>query len=147
MGAPKGNTNALKHGLYARHFKPRETDALRRLSPRDFRREIDLMRVVVGRLSGIHAQLNEQVRGSLLAGQPCDVDALAKISNSLSLAVTALNTTARTHAILSGADAVVIDAFEVALNSLPIFIDDKHLIECQADKEDQQEILIDEPHL
>jgi hypothetical protein len=140
MGAPKGNTNALKHGLYAKHLSPEEQAGLRCLAPEDFQNEINLMRVAVNRLFGIQAHLHAMVEDLLRTGQPCDVDALAKISNSLSLAVTALNATARTHALFNGADNSINDDFENALNSLSIFIDDKYLIESRADKEDQQDI-------
>jgi hypothetical protein len=143
MPAPKGNTNALKHGLYARHFSPQEQADLRSTSPRDYQFEINMLRVVVKRLFAIQARLHAVVESLLQGDQPCDVDALAKISNSLSLAVTALNTTARTHALLTGTDASVNDAFEQALNSLTIFLDEKNLIESRADLEDQQEITVE----
>jgi hypothetical protein len=144
MGAPKGNTNALKHGLYAKHFSPDEKAGLRGMSSDDYRHEINLMRVSVERLFGIQTQLNEMIADFLSVGQPCDVEAMAKISNSLSIAVTALNTAACTHALFNGADHNVNDAFDEALNSLSVIIDDKYLIESQADKEDLQEILVDE---
>ena len=35
MGAPKGNTNALKHGLYAKRYSPEETAGLRKMQPED----------------------------------------------------------------------------------------------------------------
>ena len=143
MGAPRGNTNALKHGLYAKHISPEEQAGLRSLAPEDFHNEINLMRVAVGRLFGIQALLHAMVEDHLRTGQPCDVDALANISNSLSLAITALNTTARTHVLFKGADKSMNDAYEIALNSLTIFIDDKYRIESLADKEDQQDILIE----
>jgi uncharacterized protein YjcR len=31
MAAPKGNTNALKHGLYAKHYRPEEVKELKRM--------------------------------------------------------------------------------------------------------------------
>jgi hypothetical protein len=143
MGPPKGNTNALKHGLYAKHFKPEDQTRLRRMSPEDYRHEIYMMRVAVNNVFEIHARLHALMESMLDKNQTCDVEALSKVTNSLSLAVTALNTTARTYALFNGTDASINDAFEEALKSLPIFIDDKYLIEGKALGQDQEEILIE----
>ena len=141
MGAPKGNTNALKHGLYAKHFSPEEQAGLRGSSSKDYSYEINMLRVVVKRLFKIHSALNALLEDLLRSRQPCDVDALSRISNSLSLAVTTLNTTARTHALLTGNDTSVIDAFEQALNSLSVFLDEKYLLERGSDTLGQDEVL------
>ena len=143
MGAPKGNTNALKHGLYAKHFSPEETDKLRNMSPEDYRHEIDLMRVVVKNIFSLQIHLNEKVESCLSSKEPVDVDALTKITNSLSVAVTALNTTARTYALFNGKDTSLNDAFEEALNSLSVFLDDKYLSETDEEAERQEEILVE----
>jgi len=143
MGAPKGNTNALKHGLYAKHFSPEEQTRLRKMSPEDYRHEIAMMRLAVSNLFQIQVQLHKMVEEALRDKQSCDVEALSKISNSLSLAVTALNTVARTHALLNGTDTSVNDAFEDALNGLSIFLDEPTLSEARVDKEDQEEILVE----
>ena len=143
MGAPKGNTNALKHGLYAKHFSPEEQTRLRKMSPEDYRHEIAMMRLAVSNLFQIQIQLHKMVEEALRDKQPCDVEALSKISNSLSLAVTALNTVARTHALFNGTDTSVNDAFEEALNGLSIFLDDTYLSEDRADTDDQDEILVE----
>jgi uncharacterized protein YjcR len=45
-GAPKGNTNALKHGLYAKQYSPEEQKELRRMSFDDLQHEINAMRKV-----------------------------------------------------------------------------------------------------
>lgn len=34
-GAPKGNCNALKHGLYAKHYTPEQKEELRQMGHRD----------------------------------------------------------------------------------------------------------------
>ena len=144
MGAPKGNTNAFKHGLYARHYSPEEQAGLRTMTPEDYRAEIAMLRVAVKNIFEIQVRLHAMVKERLQTDQPCDVEALAMISNSLSLAVTALNTTARTYALFNGTDRGIEDAYEKALNGLSIFLDDTHLIESRADLEDMQEILVDE---
>ena len=143
MGAPKGNTNALKHGLYAKHFSPEEQTRLRKMSPEDYRHEIAMMRLAVSNLFQIQVQLHKMVEEALRDKQSCDVEALSKISNSLSLAVTALNTVARTHALFNGTDTSGNDAFEEALNGLSIFLDDTYLSGPRADTDDQDEILVE----
>jgi len=58
-GAPRGNQNALKHGFYARTFKPaerRELQAIRQLS---LNAEIDMLRVVVRRVFDLTATLED----------------------------------------------------------------------------------------
>ena len=44
MGAPKGNKNALKNGLYAKHFTPEEREGLRKMKPEDSTQEIYVLR-------------------------------------------------------------------------------------------------------
>ncbi len=143
MGAPKGNTNALKHGLYAKHFKLEDQIRLRRMSPEDYRHEIYMMRVAVNNVFEIHARLHALAEKVLENNQTCDVEALSKITNSLALAITALSTTARTYALFNGTDASVNDAFEEALKSLPVFLDGKYLIESRADGQEQEEVLVE----
>jgi len=140
MGAPKGNCDALKHGLYAKHFSPAEQAELRRMPPDDYQHEIYMMRVAVKNLFEIQMRLHEKVESVLNSKEPIDVEALTKITNSLSLAVTALNTTARTYALFNGADTSLNDSFDEALNSLSVFLDDRYLIETEA--EQQAEILV-----
>jgi hypothetical protein len=48
-GAPRGNTNALKHGFYSRHFKARELKDLD--SQTDLDDEIKFVRVCIRRIS------------------------------------------------------------------------------------------------
>ena len=144
MGAPKGNSNALKHGLYAKHFNPEEVTELRRMSPDDYRHEIALMRVAVRNVFNIQKSLYEKMAGMQGDEKTKIVEELAKITNSLATAVTALSTLGRTHAWLSGNDEEANDAFQEALNSLPIFLDEKFLIESKAaDADDQEEVLIE----
>ena len=48
-GAPKGNTNALKHGFYSRRFRKSEMDDLEATSFTGLRDEIALLRVCIRR--------------------------------------------------------------------------------------------------
>ena len=60
-GAPRGNHNALKHGFYAKTFKPaerRELQAVRQLS---LNAEIDMLRVVVRRVFDLTATLDDPI--------------------------------------------------------------------------------------
>ena len=125
MAGTRGNTNALKHGLYAQHYDPHDRAELHRMAPDDFRHELYLMRAVVANIYAIHRQLHRLVQEKLALGEPADVEGLAKITNSLSLAVTALNTTARTYAVFNGRDALLNDALDQALDDMPIFLDEK----------------------
>ena len=142
MGAPKGNTNALKHGLYAKHFTPEQQARLRRMSTEDYRHEIHMMRLASDNLFDIQIRMYQLVDEAMRTGKPIDVIGLAQISNSLSLAMTALNTTARTHALFNGTDTSLNDDFEDALNSLPVFLDDTFLTEKEG--KDEEILVIDE---
>ena len=143
MGAPKGNTNALKHGLYAKHFSGEEQTGLRNMSTEDFRHEIHMMRVAIKNVFEMQAELRKAIQTIHGAEDKEMIEALAKITNSLALAVTALSTVVRTHALINGKDEAVNDALEQALNSLPIFLDEKYLIESKADAEDLIEIVVE----
>jgi hypothetical protein len=140
MGAPKGNRNALKHGLYAKHYTAEELARLRKMKPDNYEPELEMIRSVVNNIYGIHAYLINLVNEAVKNNQPVDVEALARITNSLSQALTALNTTARTHALFSGTDSSLNDDFEDALNSLPVFLDDKYLKE---KREEVKEVLVE----
>jgi hypothetical protein len=129
MPAPKGNKNALKHGLYSKHFSQEEQTRLGKMSPEDYRHEINMMRVAVRNVFEIQVRLHKELEELMNAGQGYDVEALAKITNSLSLAMTALNNTARTYALFNGTDTNVKDAFDEALDSLAVFLDGKYLNE------------------
>jgi uncharacterized protein YjcR len=140
MGAPKGNTNALKHGLYAKHFTAEEQATLRKMAPDDYQHEIHMMRVAVNNVFEIHAHVRKMMEEAVRNNQQVDVQALAQITNTLSLAMTALNTTARTYALFAGTEPSFNEDFEEALNSLPVFLDDAYLTETNEDA-DEGEIL------
>ena len=141
MGAPKGNRNALKHGLYAKHYTAEELERLRKMKPDNYEPELGMIRSVVNNVFEIHVYIRTLMQEAVRNGQPVEVQALAQITNSLSLALTALNTTARTQALFSGTDTSFNDDFDMALNSLPVFLDDTYLLETQ---EGEEEILVDE---
>jgi hypothetical protein len=129
MGAPKGNTNALKHGLYAKRYSPEEIAALRKMSPEDLGHEFYMVRVAVKNIFEIHQRIHAMVDNRPGSVPPEELEALAKITNSLAQVLTALNTTARTYALFRGTDKTLNDPLDEALSSLPIFLDDKYLTE------------------
>jgi hypothetical protein len=143
MGAPKGNTNALKHNLYGSQYSPRERANLRRMSPDDFRHEIYMLRVAIKNIFEIQSSLHKTVERIQDSSPSEMLESLARITNSLSIAVTSLSTIARTHALLGGADASLNDAFERGLNSLSVFLDDNYHISSRSDKEDLAEVLVE----
>jgi hypothetical protein len=115
-GAPKGNTNALKHGLYARHFLDDQRTGLKRMEWDDFRHEEFLHRVIA---EGIFEILND-----LLTGYKPDIDQVIKLANSLAICTLAAGTHARTHACLNGSAVPLDEAFSGALDDVPFDLPD-----------------------
>ena len=108
MPGKSGNTNALKHGLYAKSFTKSEVAGLRRMPSDDLRQEIALLRVVITRMF------------TKSEGEK-DLELAAKAMNTLSNAITTLNTTIRTHALLTGTYSPLDDALAGALLDEPFF--------------------------
>jgi hypothetical protein len=134
MGAPKGNKNALRNGLYAKHFTPEQRAGLRKMNPQDNTHQMYVLDVVIGDLFEEHILEKKQVNKLREEGKKVDLEALIRVDNSLALAITALNGTKRTHALLNGTNATSNDAFDEALNSLAIFKKEPVLIEAQAEE-------------
>ena len=59
MGAPKGNRNALKHGLYAKHYTAEELARLRKMTPDNYEPELGMIRMVVNNVFEIHVYIQE----------------------------------------------------------------------------------------
>ncbi len=119
MGAPKGNRNALKHGLYARHLTPEAIDTLRRISPTDFQQEISIMRVLIKDLFEIHHRLYSQKKP--------DIEAFRMVSNSISLAVSTLHSAVKTFSLIQGQNCSQDNSILEAIRKLPIFFQDDYL--------------------
>jgi len=134
MGAPKGNKNALKNGLYAKHFTPEEWEGLRKMKPEDSKQEMYVLGEIINDLLKEHIRERERVNALREAGKEVDLETLIKIDNSLALAITALNGTKRTQALFKGTDMMINDAFDEALNSLAIFKKEPYLIEAKAEE-------------
>lgn len=142
MAAPKGNTNALKHGLYAKHYTPEERAELRNMAPNDYSHEILMMRSTSDSVFEISRLVQAMAKKELKSNRPANMEEVARIINSLAVAVTALNTTARTYALFNGTDTAHEDALDEALNCLPFFLDDNYLKEKNGEAEG--EVLVEE---
>lgn len=109
MPAPPGNTNALKHGLYARHFSRKERAALKRVDPLDLSFEIAAARVAADRLF-------------TLIESTTDPEIAAKLHNSLTAALAEIGGLAARLGILSGKYPALDEAIDDALASVDFFL-------------------------
>jgi hypothetical protein len=97
-GAPKGNTNALKHGLYAKHFTPAEREHLGKMSPMDSIHEVHLLRLTL-----------EKVLSMIESCE--DEDRLIKLYNTLYQGTQRLMTAMRTNSLLLGDNQEILTSF------------------------------------
>jgi hypothetical protein len=117
MPAPKSNTNALKHGLYAKQFNEDQRKGLRRMAWDDQRHEEFAARV--------HGSEILRLIIIELSAPVIDIDKIVKLSSSLNNALIASGTSARTHAGLNGEDPNINDALSEALGNFHPFEDDR----------------------
>ena len=96
-GAPKGNKNAMKHGLYASRMTQDEMDILGGMKVTELESEIGYMRVVCGRIALIleHNGLESNATKLLSEGALRTLSALDKT-------LTTLMTYIRQYALLTG---------------------------------------------
>lgn len=104
MAAKEGNTNALKHGFYAKRFSPDEQSRISKIDE-DLSHEIELLRIFVDRLAD---QLKDIKSYS--------VDDLAKLHLVATLA-TAVGTLTTRKAFMTGKITAVQDAIEEAIHA------------------------------
>jgi hypothetical protein len=84
----KGNTNALKHGLYAQRFTDIERGHLKKMPALDLAQEIALLRVTVDRITEAISDADKKEKPALY--------------NSLTLALTTITGMVRTQNIITG---------------------------------------------
>jgi len=113
VAAPKGNTNALKHGLYAKHYSPEEQKELRRMSFDDLQHEINAMRKVAADILEEHNKIK--------AGGVVDLEQLARTDNSLCNAIDKVSLCAIRHSVLTGNNPTVNDSMLEALLGMKQF--------------------------
>ena len=90
-GAPAGNTNALKHGFYARKFRPAEAKDLDGYTFDGVKEEILVLRVIIRRTLELAQSTEDRA----------EVIALLRV---VSLAVIALTRLVRTELLLNPAE-------------------------------------------
>jgi len=127
MPAPKGNTNALKHGFYATRFTADETARLDDQKPADVQAEIALLRVCIDRLT---TQLQfdelpdppaiEETSQTIGSADRTRDDHYLKQLNTLSLMTQSLATLARTQHMIHGKSGDVVDSILKALEEIRI---------------------------
>ena len=111
MPAPKGNRNALKHGLYARHYPDDIKKNLLRWEPDDFSAEIQLLRVSMDRIA-------ERLNSSTI-----DDDLIIKQNNSLANSVCSLVRASSQHILFNSKENPVLVAWFDTINSHEFFTD------------------------
>jgi hypothetical protein len=111
MTASPGNTNALKHGLYARRFSDAEKKHLRGINPQDLTFEIAALRVAADRIL------------ALIATAEKDEDK-ANYHNALTHAMIGIATLARTNSILTGTYTPLEDAKAQTLANVDFYLTD-----------------------
>ena len=115
-GAPKGNCNALKHGLYAKHYTEEQKEELRKMGHGDLRHEINAARMIVGDILKLHA--------SLMSGEKVDIDEITKLDNSACNAIDKVSLCATRYAILNGECEKLNDSLAEALEGIPLHEED-----------------------
>lgn len=111
MPAPKGNRNALKHGLYARHYPDEVKKKLLHWEVDDFIAEIQLLRVSMDRIAG------------RILLPTTDDDLIIKQNNSLSGSVCSLVRASSQHVLFNSKESPVLVAWFDTLNTHEFFID------------------------
>ena len=104
MPAPKSNTYALKHGLYAKFFDPETIKLIRKMQPMDLLQEIAIFRNVLSKASVLFDNK--------------DPAQMLKVVSAMSEAATTLNNLIKTHALLTGEYTPLNLALEEALDNV-----------------------------
>ena len=118
MSAPKGNSNALRHGLYAKHYTPEQRKELSQMDYDDLRHEINSARIVASDILKIHYQI--------MAGEKVDHDQLAKNVGSFCNILERIGLTVARYSILTGSNPGLNDSLAEALATLPMYEDEEN---------------------
>lgn len=105
-GGQPHNTNAVKHGFYARYFRPAEVKDLSDLNLGDLVAEVEVMRIYIRRLLAVGGEpttLNEAIH---------ILDSLANSTLAVSLLLT------RNRLLMGSIETQIMDAFQEALSTL-----------------------------
>ncbi len=102
MPAPKGNKNALKHGLYAKHYTEAQRHDLEQTPPLEAFDEINMLRSTLDQI--------------LIRIEDCeDEDRRVKLYNALFTGTQRLLAAMRTHTILVGDNQELLTSFWQAI--------------------------------
>jgi hypothetical protein len=104
MGAKKRNANALKHGLYARHYSDEEVRSLKEMPLLDSAQEIQMLRASLDKIL------------SMIEGAQ-DEERKLKLFNSLFLGAQRLANAMRTQTLIMGDNREVLTSFWEALEA------------------------------
>ena len=111
-GAPRGNSNALKHGLYAKHYKPEEKVELLRMAWNNFLFEILGTRSM--------AEKAMDLANREMAMPSPDVVKVATLISAWTSAITTITLAAVRYGVLTGENASLNDSLAEALAGLPL---------------------------
>ena len=98
MAPKKRNTNALKHGLYSRHYSDAERKALGQMSARESEHEIHMLRSTVDRILSLIEQCQDE-------------DRKLKLYNALFIGTQRLSSLMRTQNLLVGDNKELLTSF------------------------------------
>jgi hypothetical protein len=119
MSAPKGNANALRHGLYAKHYTPEQRKELSQMAHDDLRHEINSARVVAADILKCHYQI--------MAGEKVDLDQLAKNVGSFCNIIERIGLAVSRYSLLTGSNPGLNDSLAEALATLPMYEDEENV--------------------
>lgn len=109
-GAQKGNKNALKHGLYSKHYDDETKKILCKWDPLNWIAEIQLLRVIM-----------DKITKDTFASK--DKSMHVKQLNAIAMATATLVQTGLKHALLNGDDNPVLTAWSATLDEENFFED------------------------
>ena len=113
MPAPKGNLNALKHGLYARHYTPEETKELKRMECDNLLYELMAARSKADKCHGLaEAEIVKPEK---------DVSKIVAFLGAWDAALLTVGTLAGRIATLTGQNTTLNDSLAAALAEMPAF--------------------------
>jgi hypothetical protein len=113
MAAPKGNHNALKHGLYAKHFTLDETDNIRRMDWKNLLFEIAGCRSMAEKAMALAYRLMDQ--------PDPDTDKVVALLNAWNASVRSIALLALRYSTLTGENKAFNDSLAEALAGLPLY--------------------------
>jgi hypothetical protein len=113
MPAPRGNKNALKHGLYARHFTPEQSQDLGKMTWNNLLFEIAASRSM--------AEKAMSLADRHMCQPDPDSDKVVALIHAWNASVTSIGLLAMRYSLLTGKNAALNDSLAEALSGLPLY--------------------------